>query len=69
MATIDSTLSEQRAGPGTTPTRKMAEDLTDYLTESGFKVRYLHSDLALVNLYYLAKPCSCRFLHAVVLSV
>ena len=29
----------------TTLTKKMAEDLTDYLLETGFKVRYLHSDI------------------------
>jgi excinuclease ABC subunit B len=29
----------------TTLTKKMAEDLTDYLLESGFKVRYLHSEI------------------------
>ncbi|MFO7265685.1 MAG: excinuclease ABC subunit UvrB [Bacillota bacterium] len=29
----------------TTLTKKMAEDLTDYLTDAGFKVRYLHSDI------------------------
>ncbi|MCL4472711.1 MAG: excinuclease ABC subunit UvrB [Actinobacteria bacterium] len=29
----------------TTLTKKMAEDLTDYLLEMGFKVRYLHSDI------------------------
>ncbi|MFA6001739.1 MAG: excinuclease ABC subunit UvrB [Thermoleophilia bacterium] len=29
----------------TTLTKKMAEDLTDYLLELGFKVRYLHSDI------------------------
>ena len=29
----------------TTLTKKMAEDLTDYLLESGYKVRYLHSDI------------------------
>ena len=29
----------------TTLTKKMAEDLTDYLLESGFKVKYLHSDI------------------------
>ena len=29
----------------TTLTKKMSEDLTDYLLESGFKVRYLHSDI------------------------
>lgn len=30
----------------TTLTKKMAEDLTDYLKEAGVKVRYLHSDIA-----------------------
>jgi excinuclease ABC subunit B len=29
----------------TTLTKKMAEDLTDYLIENGLKVRYLHSDV------------------------
>ncbi len=29
----------------TTLTKKMAEDLTDYLTRAGFKVQYLHSDI------------------------
>ena len=29
----------------TTLTKKMAEDLTDYLREAGIKVRYLHSDI------------------------
>src|SRR5262245_15619726 len=29
----------------TTLTKRMAEDLTDYLTEAGVKVRYLHSDI------------------------
>src|SRR5207245_5619816 len=29
----------------TTLTKKMAEDLTDYLMEYGFRVRYLHSEI------------------------
>ena len=29
----------------TTLTKKMSEDLTDYLLEYGFKVRYLHSEI------------------------
>ncbi len=29
----------------TTLTKRMAEDLTDYLSEAGIKVRYIHSDL------------------------
>ncbi len=29
----------------TTLTKKMAEDLTEYLTENGIKVRYMHSDI------------------------
>ncbi|MFM8338563.1 MAG: helicase-related protein, partial [Fluviibacter sp.] len=33
----------------TTLTKRMAEDLTDYLTENGVKVRYLHSDIDTVE--------------------
>jgi len=33
----------------TTLTKKMAEDLTDYLLEQGVKVRYLHSDIDTVQ--------------------
>jgi excinuclease ABC subunit B len=33
----------------TTLTKKMAEDLTDYLLESGVRVRYLHSDINTVE--------------------
>src|SRR5690606_9631100 len=33
----------------TTLTKRMAEDLTDYLKESGLKVRYLHSDIDTVE--------------------
>ena len=33
----------------TTLTKKMAEDLTDYLLESGTRVRYLHSDIDTVQ--------------------
>src|SRR4051812_10835346 len=49
---VDDLLAECRtvAGRGgrvlvTTLTKRMAEDLTDYLTEHGVKVRYLHSDV------------------------
>ena len=33
----------------TTLTKRMAEDLTDYLAENGLKVRYLHSDIDTVE--------------------
>ena len=33
----------------TTLTKKMAEDLTDFLKEMGVKVRYLHSDIATIE--------------------
>lgn len=33
----------------TTLTKKMAEDLTDYLKETGILVRYLHSDIATIE--------------------
>ncbi len=49
---VDDLLSEinERARQGervlvTTLTKRMAEDLTDYLSEHGVKVRYLHSDI------------------------
>lgn len=32
-----------------TLTKKMAEDLTDYLKEMGVRVRYLHSDIATIE--------------------
>ena len=33
----------------TTLTKKMAEDLTEYLTTAGVRVRYLHSDIATIE--------------------
>src|SRR5580692_8966713 len=49
---VDDLLAECRAVASaggrvlvTTLTKRMAEDLTDYLTEHGVKVRYLHSDI------------------------
>ncbi len=53
---VDDLLSEanKRAAKGervlvTTLTKRMAEDLTDYLTEHGVRVRYLHSDIDTVE--------------------
>ncbi len=53
---VDDLLSEARvridAGERvlvTTLTKRMAEDLTDYLSEHGIKVRYLHSDIDTVE--------------------
>ena len=49
---VDDLLAESAPSPAsgarvlvTTLTKRMAEDLTDYLTEHGVKVRYLHSDI------------------------
>jgi excinuclease ABC subunit B len=49
---VDDLLEEIRQRVGnhervlvTTLTKRMAEDLTDYLSEAGVKVRYLHSDI------------------------
>ena len=49
---VDDLLAECRATAAaggrvlvTTLTKRMAEDLTDYLTENGVRVRYLHSDV------------------------
>ncbi|WJW76721.1 excinuclease ABC subunit UvrB [Thiohalobacter sp. IOR34] len=53
---VDDVLSEinQRAAAGervlvTTLTKRMAEDLTEYLAEHGVRVRYLHSDIDTVE--------------------
>ena len=53
---VDDVLSEigDRVAAGervliTTLTKRMAEDLTDYLREHGVRVRYLHSDIATVE--------------------
>ena len=53
---VDDVLSEigHRVAAGervliTTLTKRMAEDLTDYLREHGVRVRYLHSDIATVE--------------------
>jgi excinuclease ABC subunit B len=53
---VDDLLSEIRARVAadervlvTTLTKRMAEDLTDYLQEHGVKVRYLHSDIGTVE--------------------
>ena len=40
----------------TTLTRKMAEDLTDYLADNGVRVRYLHYNIDLCNPYPLSPP-------------
>jgi excinuclease ABC subunit B len=53
---VDDLLSQiaQRVGAGdrvlvTTLTKRMSEDLTDYLSEHGVRVRYLHSDIDTVE--------------------
>ena len=42
---IHQTIAQNERVLVTTLTKKMAEDLTDYLKEMGIKVRYLHSDI------------------------
>ena len=42
---IDARVQKKERVLVTTLTKKMAEDLTDYLREGGFKVRYLHSEV------------------------
>jgi excinuclease ABC subunit B len=42
---IDATVAEGNRVLVTTLTKKMAEDLTDYLSEQGVRVQYLHSDV------------------------
>ncbi|WP_424446792.1 excinuclease ABC subunit UvrB [Paenibacillus xerothermodurans] len=45
LAEINDRISKDERVLVTTLTKKMAEDLTDYLKEIGIKVRYLHSDI------------------------
>jgi excinuclease ABC subunit B len=56
LSQVDDVLSEinRRVATGdrvliTTLTKRMAEDLTDYLDEHGIRVRYLHSDIGTVE--------------------
>ncbi len=45
IAEIETTIARGERVLVTTLTKKMAEDLSDYLLESGLKVRYLHSNI------------------------
>ncbi|HMD45009.1 MAG TPA: excinuclease ABC subunit UvrB [Acidimicrobiales bacterium] len=45
MARIDETVAKGGRVLVTTLTKKMAEDLTDYLADNGVRVQYLHSDI------------------------
>ncbi|TRY24544.1 excinuclease ABC subunit UvrB [Brevibacillus sp. LEMMJ03] len=46
---IRATIAKDERVLVTTLTKKMAEDLTDYLKEIGIKVRYLHSDIKTIE--------------------
>jgi excinuclease ABC subunit B len=45
MARIEAAVANGGRALVTTLTKKMAEDLTDYLAEAGVRVQYLHSDI------------------------
>jgi excinuclease ABC subunit B len=45
ISEVNKTISRGQKVLVTTLTKKMAEDLTDYLRESGIRVKYLHSDI------------------------
>jgi len=45
MARIEAAVAKGERVLVTTLTKKMAEDLTDYLAEAGIRVQYLHSDI------------------------
>ena len=42
----------------TTLTKKMAEDLTDYLREMGVRVRYLHSEVETFERVEILRICA-----------
>ncbi|MHB1342399.1 MAG: excinuclease ABC subunit UvrB [Coriobacteriia bacterium] len=50
----------------TTLTKKMAEDLTDYLFEHGIKVRYLHSDIGTLERIEILRDLRAGVVDAVV---
>ena len=50
----------------TTLTKKMAEDLTDYLKEVGIKVRYLHSDIETLERMQLLRDLRLGVFHVLV---
>ncbi len=45
----------------TTLTKRMAEDLTEYLAEHGIKVRYLHSDIDTVERVEIIRDLRLRY--------
>lgn len=49
LSQIQSCVTQSHRVLVTTLTKKMAEDLTDYLSDHGVKVRYLHSDIGTVE--------------------
>ncbi len=49
LSEIQQCIEQQQRVLATTLTKRMAEDLTDYLSEHGVKVRYLHSDIDTVE--------------------
>ena len=46
---IHETIEKKERVLVTTLTKRMAEDLTDYLSENGIKVKYLHSDIKTIE--------------------
>lgn len=50
----------------TTLTKKMAEDLTDYLKEIGIKVRYLHSDIKTLERMQILRELRLGVFHVLV---
>ncbi len=49
MQQISATVAREERVLVTTLTKRMAEDLTEYLTDNGVRVRYLHSDIDTVE--------------------
>ncbi len=42
----------------TTLTKRMAEDLTEYLQERGIRVRYLHSEITSIERIEIIRTCA-----------
>ena len=57
MAEIHIRAEKQERVLVTTLTKRMAEDLTDYLSENGVRVRYLHSEIHSIERIEIIQYC------------
>lgn len=66
LAEIQDRIAKDERVLVTTLTKKMAEDLTDYLKEVGIKVRYLHSDIKTLERMQILRDLRLGTFHVLV---